>query len=206
MLTTTVARETMRLVVIDHQPLVRDRVVSRLRRESGIEVVAAGGSAEAAIASCEREFPDVLLLDPFLPDAFIPDLVTLLRMTSPETRIIIITDTPDHPAVTGALSAGATGLLMKDPADRAGHGNAAPMPAPNYCNKAVAAHLAVGSITPRERQVTRLVADGHTNVEIGSRLGLSNNTVKSYLRNVMQKLQARNRAQLVTNARRHGLL
>ncbi|WP_280363240.1 response regulator transcription factor [Nocardia wallacei] len=50
------------------------------------------------------------------------------------------------------------------------------------------------------------MATGHTNGEIGARLGLSNNTVKSYLRAVMQKLQARNRAQAVANARRHGLL
>ncbi|BCK54725.1 LuxR C-terminal-related transcriptional regulator [Nocardia wallacei] len=54
--------------------------------------------------------------------------------------------------------------------------------------------------------VLRLVATGHTNGEIGARLGLSNNTVKSYLCTVMQKLQARNRAQAVANARRYGLL
>lgn len=62
------------------------------------------------------------------------------------------------------------------------------------------------TITPREYDVLRLVATGHTNGEIGARLGLSNNTVKSYLRTVMQKLQARNRAQAVANARRYGLL
>jgi two-component system, NarL family, nitrate/nitrite response regulator NarL len=64
-----------------------------------------------------------------------------------------------------------------------------------------------GPITPREYDVLRLVATGHTNVEIGELLSLSNNTVKcSYLRNVMQKLQARDRAQVVTNARKLGLL
>lgn len=62
------------------------------------------------------------------------------------------------------------------------------------------------ALTPREYDVLRLVATGRTNGEIGARLGLSNNTVKSYLRAVMQKLQARNRAQAVANARRHGLL
>ncbi|MFJ1456626.1 response regulator transcription factor [Nocardia sp. N2S4-5] len=62
------------------------------------------------------------------------------------------------------------------------------------------------ALTPREYDVLRLVATGGTNGEIGARLGLSNNTVKSYLRAVMQKLQARNRAQAVANARRHGLL
>ncbi len=61
-------------------------------------------------------------------------------------------------------------------------------------------------VTPREYDVLRLVAEGHTNAEIGARLGLSNNTVKSYLGQVRQKLQARNRAQLVTIARQRGLL
>lgn len=62
------------------------------------------------------------------------------------------------------------------------------------------------TVTPREYDVLRLVATGHTNGEIDARLGLSDNTVKSYSRTVMQKLQARNRAQAVADARRHGLL
>jgi DNA-binding CsgD family transcriptional regulator len=61
-------------------------------------------------------------------------------------------------------------------------------------------------VTPREYDVLRLVASGHTNIEIGEQLDVSLNTVKTYLRNVMQKLDARNRAQVITNARAHGLL
>lgn len=205
MLTATLDRATMRLVVIDHQPLVRDRVIARLRTESGIAVIAAGGTAHDAIELCEKEKPDVLLLDPLLPDAPASDLVALIRITSPDTRIIVLTDTPEHSAIRAALAAGAAGLLMKQPSDlQAPHADSDPSDR-RYCTTGVLAAV-VGSVTPRERQVTRLVAAGHTNIEIGSQLGLSNNTVKSYLRNVMQKLQARNRAQLVTNARQHGLI
>ena len=198
MLTTAQVRGTRRFVIIDHQPLVRDRFVARLRRESDIDVVGAGGTAEAAITFCERDHPDVLLLDPFLPDVFTADLITLLRTSSPKTRIIMITDEPNHSSVAGALAAGAMGVLMKDPSRRGRHRTRSA--------DAVAANVRPESVTLRERQVTRLVAAGHTNTEIGARLGLSNNTVKSYLRNAMQKLHARNRAQLVTNARKHGLL
>jgi DNA-binding NarL/FixJ family response regulator len=69
-------------------------------------------------------------------------------------------------------------------------------------------HQAASSspITPREYDVLRLVASGHTNAEIGEQLGISLNTVKAYLQNVMQKLGARNRAQVITNARVRGLL
>jgi len=62
------------------------------------------------------------------------------------------------------------------------------------------------AVTPREYDVLRLVAAGHTNGEIAEHLRLSANTVKTYLHNVMRKLGARNRAQVITNARAHGLL
>ena len=206
MLTAAVRRDTMRLVIIDGHPLIRDRMMARLSRESGIEVIATGGTAEAAIAYCEREQPDVLLIDPLLPDTDTAELVTLLRFTSPETKIIVITETPGHSSVIDALAAGAAGLMMKNPADLASPAaRVSGIPDRSFC-QTTAVRAAISPITPREREVTRLVADGHTNLEIAVRLNLSNNTIKSYLRNAMHKLQARNRAQLVTNARRHGLL
>ena len=200
-LTTGLGRRTRRFAVIDHHAVIRDRFVARLQREDDIEVVATGGTVDMAIQLCERDRPDVLLLDPALPDVVIPDLISVLRMLSPDTRIIVITDTPQHPSVTAALAAGADGMLVKT-LDRGRKPPTSHMP----CGDDVPEGLGIAAVTPREREVARLVSAGHTNNEIGSLLGLSNNTVKSYLRNAMQKLQARNRAQLVTNARTLGLL
>jgi DNA-binding CsgD family transcriptional regulator len=118
-------------------------------------------------------------------------VVAQLRTGAPARRIIVLAEDPIHPAVTGALTADATELVIT-----ARH---APMTRPNrveagkriYCGARPLQKVNAGSVTLRERYVTQLVAAGRTNVEIGHRLGPSNTTVKSYRRNVIQKLHAR---------------
>jgi DNA-binding NarL/FixJ family response regulator len=146
-----------------------------------------------------------VLLDLRLPDALAVDVVPRLKAVSPASRVLLFTAFPDHAAVAPSLAAGACGILVKDASgtalrdalrevSRTGTYRG-PRPGP-----------AAAPITPREYDVLRLVAGGHTNAEIGEQLGLSLNTVKAYLHHVMHKLDARNRAQVISNARAHGLL
>ncbi|MDL5156203.1 response regulator transcription factor [Actinomycetospora termitidis] len=195
---------TVRVLIVDDHPVVRDGVASQLARHSDIEVVGHAGDAAEATSVCGRERPDVVLLDVRLPDALAADVVPRLREVSPSTRVLLFTAFPEHSAVAPSLAAGAVGLLVKDASG-------------TELGAAIRDVARTGSyrgdvpgtdapLTPREYDVLRLVASGHTNGEIGAELRLSPNTVKTYLHNVMRKLDARNRAQVITNARAHGLL
>jgi two-component system, NarL family, nitrate/nitrite response regulator NarL len=205
--TAVLSQKVIKVLVVDDHPVVRDGVVTQLRLYRDIQVVAHASTGAGAVRACAIEKPDVVLLDLRLPDAMAVDIVPKLLAQCPGTRILLFTAFPEHAAVAPSLAAGACGLLVKDAAGpvlrdalrevartgalRSGGQHEAPSSAP---------------ITPREYDVLRLVASGHTNGEIGDQLGISLNTVKTYLQNVMQKLGARNRAQVITNARAGGLL
>ncbi|GEL21154.1 DNA-binding response regulator [Pseudonocardia sulfidoxydans NBRC 16205] len=203
----------IRVAIVDDHPVVRDGVVTQLAGRSGITVVGHAADAAEAVRLCGRERPDVVLLDVRLPDALAAEVVPRLRAVSPTSRVLLFTAFPEHAAVGPSLAAGACGLLVKDASgttlrdalrqvSRTGAYRGSPTGSP-YGS---ASGSPDAPVTPREYDVLRLVASGHTNGEIGDELGLSLNTVKSYLHNVMRKLDARNRAQVITNARAHGLL
>lgn len=195
----------VRVLVVDDHPVVRDGVVTALGRHSDIEVAGHAADAAGAVAACARERPDVVLLDLRLPDALAADVVPRLRAVSPASRVLLFTAFPEHSAVAPTLAAGAVGLLVKD-ASGVVLGDAIRQVARTGTYRGAGPGTAEAPVTPREYDVLRLVAAGHTNGEIGERLRLSPNTVKTYLHNVMRKLDARNRAQVITNARAHGLL
>lgn len=195
----------VRVLVVDDHPVVRDGVVTALGRHSDIEVVGHAAGGADAESACARERPDVVLLDLRLPDALAADLVPRLHAVSPSSRVLLFTAFPEHSAVAPSLAAGAVGLLVKD-ASGTVLGDAIREVARTGSYRGRARAAADAPLTPREYDVLRLVATGHTNGEVGADLRLSPNTVKTYLHNVMRKLDARNRAQVITNARARGLL
>lgn len=196
---------TVRVLVVDDHPVVRDGVVTALGRHSDIEVVGHAAGAADAETACAREHPDVVLLDLRLPDALAADVVPRLHAVSPSSRVLLFTAFPEHSAVAPSLAAGAVGLLVKDASGTVlGDAIREVARTGSYRGRVPAAGDA--PLTPREYDVLRLVATGHTNGEVGADLRLSPNTVKTYLHNVMRKLDARNRAQVITNARARGLL
>ncbi|WP_033291798.1 response regulator transcription factor [Amycolatopsis jejuensis] len=192
--------------VVDDHPVVRDGVVTQLGRHRDIEVVGHAATAAEAVLGCRREQPDIVLLDLRLPDALAAEVVPRLHEVSPASKVLLFTAFPEHAAVAPSLAAGACGLLVKDATGPALREALLQVARTGSYRATCPASPAQAPITPREYDVLRLVSAGHTNVEIGQQLDLSLNTVKTYLRNVMQKLGARNRAQVITNARIHGLL
>lgn len=197
--------QIIRVLVVDDHPVVRDGVVTQLDRHADICVVGHAADAEEAVRKAGELLPDVVLLDLRLPDGLAVDVVPRLRAVSASSRILLFTAFPEHAAVGPSLAAGACGLIVKDASSTALR-DALREVARTGSYRVREASASAGPVTAREYDVLRLVASGHTNVEIGTQLGLSLNTVKSYLQNVMHKLDARNRAQLITNARAHGLL
>jgi two-component system nitrate/nitrite response regulator NarL len=197
--------DLIRIMIVDDHPVVRDGVITQLQLYPEMVVVGYAADGASALRVCAETRPDMILLDLRLPDGPTDLLVPRLRQLSPSSRIVLFTAFPDHAAVGPSLAAGAVGLLVKDVSGPAlgaalravastGHG-----PVPDRPRSSA-------PITRQEYAVLRLVAIGQTNAEIGEELGLSVNTVKAYLRSVMQRLDARNRAQVITNAQAQGLL
>jgi two-component system, NarL family, nitrate/nitrite response regulator NarL len=198
-------RTQTRIVIVDDHPVVHDGVAAQLQRYPDMVVVGRAGTGAAAVTVCAAEHPDIVLLDLRLPDCLAADVVPEVRRVSPDSRILLFTAFPEHAAVAPTLAAGACGILVKHA------GGTAVRDAIRSVARTGAFHTgtpttATAPVTAREYDVLRLVAAGHTNPEIGAELNLSVNTVKTYLRTVMHKLAARNRAQLIANARGQGLL
>lgn len=196
----------VRVLVVDDHPVVRDGVATQLGRHRDIDVVGLAADGAQAVAACLRERPDVVLLDLRLPDALAADVVPRLLAVSPTSRILLFTAFPEHAGVGPALAAGACGLVVKDASASTLRQALVEVVRRGSYRSDLPRDTDSGPVSPREYDVLRLVAAGHTNGEIGELLGLSLNTVKAYLQNVMRKLGARNRAQVITNARAHGLL
>ncbi|MET8419283.1 LuxR C-terminal-related transcriptional regulator [Streptomyces sp. NPDC005134] len=198
------ARPT-RIVVVDDHPVVHDGVAAQLDGYPDLSVVGHAENGVDAVTVCAREQPDVVLLDLRLPDVPAADVVPGVHRVSPDSHILLFTAFPEHTAVAPTLAAGACGLLVKEAGGTAVR-DAIRSVASTGTLRTERSAPSAAPVTAREYEVLRLVAAGYTNPEIGDELNLSVNTVKTYLREMMHKIAARNRAQLIANARMHGLL
>lgn len=203
----TMTAPKIRVLVVDDHPVVCDGVSAQLSTCAGISIIGLAASGAEAISVCVEHRPDVVLLDLRLPDLPAHEIVRKIVSASPTSKIVLFTAFPEHAGVAAALATGATGLLVKDISSSdlcaairevATTGS---LVGPARCDVSPAV-----IVTAREYDILRLVAAGCTNNEIGIQLNLSINTVKGYLRNVMQKLAARNRTQLIVNARARGFI
>lgn len=198
-------RAPTRIVIVDDHPVVHDGVAAQLQRDSDLVVVGSAVTGAAAVTVCTAERPDVVLLDLRLPDCLAADVVPKIHRVSPDSRVLLFTAFPEHAAVAPTLAAGACGILVKHAGGTAVR-DAVRSVSRTGTFQTGAPASSTAPVTAREYDVLRLVAAGYTNPEIGAELKLSVNTVKTYLSTVMHKLAARNRAQLIANARGQGLL
>ena len=214
----------IRVAVADDQALVRLGLRVLLETEDDIELVGEATDGLEAVALARRTRPDVVLMDVRMPRL---DGIEALRTIAGDpalaaTRVVMLTTFELDEYVFEALRAGASGFLIKDtePAElvralrvaAAGDSLLSPSvtrrliseftsrPAPRPVNTAQ-----VRSLTEREREVVALVADGLSNEEIGRRLFVSPDTVRTHVSRAMGKLDARDRAQLVVYAFQSGL-
>jgi two-component system response regulator NreC len=204
------------LVVADDHRVVRAGLRLLLESEPRFVVSAEVGSVADAIAAVQRLEPRVLVLDLNMGGESSLDAIPGLRKRAPETQIVVLTMQSDPAFARAALSAGALGYVLKDAADaellaavsQASEGR-------SYINPQLGAKLAAAppdddrrtdGLSPRELEVLRLIALGHTNAEIAGSLTLSVRTVESHRAHIHQKVALRTRADLVTYAREHGLL
>jgi DNA-binding NarL/FixJ family response regulator len=214
--------QPIRVLIADDQRVVREGLEMVLGLLPGVEVVGSAGDGLEAIDLAVSLHPDIVLMDLRMPRCDGVEATRVLREREPEIKVVVLTTYADDRSVLDALRAGARGYLTKhaggaqirealeqvadnraiiDPAvqhhliDAIAAAPAAPSPAPA---------LPAG-LTPREAEVLALIAEGLSNAEIADRLVVSEGTVKSHINHMFAKIDARDRAQAVSYAYRHGL-
>jgi DNA-binding NarL/FixJ family response regulator len=205
----TPANKTIRLLIVDDHPVVTQGLVAMLSYQEDIEVVAEAGTGKEAIESFERHAPDVTLMDLALPDMSGVDAILAIRKSNPDARVIVLTTFGGDMRSLRALKAGALGYLLKDAGRkdlldtiRGVHQGSRRMPREIALD--LAEHCSDEALTFREIEVLREVACGNSNKMVAQRLFVSEDTVKTHMRNIVSKLSANDRTHAVTIALRRG--
>lgn len=209
----------MRVLIADDHSLFRDGITSLLEA-AGSEVVGQVGDGQAAVEAALRLRPDLILLDINMPKMSGLEALRLIKKKLPEMQVVMLTVSDDDADLFEAIKSGAHGYLSKslntdkflEMLDGLQRGEAA-------MTRQTTARLMKGlaetsyqeaaparSLTQRETELLRLIAEGMSNKAIAQALSVSENTVKYHLRNILQKLDAQNRTEAVTHAIRAGLL
>jgi DNA-binding NarL/FixJ family response regulator len=199
--------------VADDHPAVLEAVGDYLE-SAGIRVAGRARDGEEALAKIETLRPQVALVDLRMPRLGGTELARRLQRTHPETGVILYTGYGDRAQLTEALDAGARGFVLKEaPLDDLVRAVEAVARGDTYVDPVLAGVLAGASVaeklpklTQRERDVLRLLADGLSNEEIGKRLFISAETVRTHVRKAMDKLDADTRTQAVAKAIRQSLI
>ena len=200
----------LRLLVVDDHEIVRQGLVALLDRRPGFEVVAQAGSVAESIDQARLYRPDIVVMDVRLPDGSGVEACRAIRAELPGTRVIMLTSFPDDEAVLSAIVAGASGYLLKQIRARdlvaaleaVGRGESLLDPAVTERVLERVRRIAAGDtgdglsvLTPQERKILMLVAEGKTNKEIAADVFLSDKTVKNYVSSILSKLNLERRAQ-----------
>ncbi len=196
------------LVIVDDSEVVRVGLRALLGTEADFNIAGEAKSVAEAVEQCARLRPQVVLLDIRLPDGSGIDACRQILRRTPETRVLILTSVIEDRLVDDAIRAGAHGFLLKDIDGRAlvtairdvAVGKSILDPA---VTARVMEMVRTGNTTrdglallsPQEKRVLALIAEGCTNKEVGVKLGLSEKTVKNYLSTVFEKLQVSRRAE-----------
>jgi DNA-binding NarL/FixJ family response regulator len=206
----------MRVLLVDDHALFREGMVSLLRTR-GIEVVGEASDGTEAIALTRELAPDVVLMDLTMPGMGGLEATRMIKAEHPDARVVILTVSEADEDLFEAIRSGAHGYLVKSTSstdffellEALDRGEA---PLSRGLAGKILRYLASGgsvgeeaTLTPREDEVLRLVAQGLTNHDIAGRLEITEATVKFHMSNILAKLHLDNRAQVVAFAHRHGL-
>lgn len=209
----------IRVSIVEDDARVRGGLVQLINLSEGFQCVSQHSSAEAALAELAAAGPDVVLMDINLPGANGVECVRQLKPQLPTTQIVMLTVYEETEMIFKALTAGATGYLLKQtpPAEllsaiRDVHRGGSPMTS-HIARKIVASFQQLPSapshglenLTPREQEVLDHLAKGFLYKEIADALSISYDTVHAHIRRIYEKLQVRSRTEAVAKHLQHGL-
>jgi DNA-binding NarL/FixJ family response regulator len=214
--------KSIRVLIVDDHEIVREGLQTLLAEESDFEVVGTAGDGITAVTLAETTQPDVIVMDLVMPGLDGIEATRRIHSNNPQARVLVLTTFADDQRVREAIQAGATGYLLKDVLktdllralrdaaigrptlhpevqqhlmrEFAGKGSSSPQKVPAHA-----------SLTEREVEILRLIADGRSNKEIAAALYLTEGTIKGYVSTIFDKLGVEDRTQAALYAVKNGL-
>lgn len=201
----------IRILTVDDHPILREGIAAVIGTQPDMVLAGEASNGREAVERHRELDPDVTLMDIQMPEMDGVDAIRAIRAEAPEARIVVLTTYDGDVQAMRALQAGASGYLLKSMlrkelldtirAVHAGRRRISPEVAVS-----IAEHHDDDRLSPREVEVLELIATGHANKSVADELGISEETVKSHVRNILAKLGANDRTHAVTIARRRGIL
>ncbi|MBV9442788.1 MAG: response regulator transcription factor [Acidobacteriaceae bacterium] len=201
----------IRILAVDDHPLLRDGIAALISAHDDMVLVAEASNGRQAIELFRVHAPDVTLMDLQMPDKNGIEAITAIRKLSPDARIIVLTTYSGDVQVTRALEAGARAYLLKNllhkelletiRAVHAGKKTMSPTLAADMAER-----FGEDGLTEKEVDVLRLIAEGHANKEIAARLSITEETVKSRVKNILSKLNANDRTHAAIIGVKRGII
>ncbi|NUM44741.1 MAG: response regulator transcription factor [Anaerolineales bacterium] len=208
----------IRILIVDDHAIVREGLRLLLEDEPGLEIVGDAADGEEALQKAQTLTPDVILLDLVLPDLNGIEVTRRVRAAQPECRILLLTSFAEDTNVVAAMQAGAAGYLLKDilradlvtAIQKVARGEPALHP---EAQRKLIQHVTQppttqpdpNTLTERERDILRLLAQGLSNKQIAGQLHITEGTVKGHVSNILAKLHLEDRTQAAVYAVKQGL-
>jgi DNA-binding NarL/FixJ family response regulator len=205
------AAKAITVLIVDDHPMMREGIAAVIGTQDDIRVVAEAGNGAEAVEAYRKHRPDVTLMDISMP---ISDGVTAtiaIRNEWPDARIIMLTTYSGDAQALRALKAGAAGYLLKglirtDLLEAIRSIHAGQRRILKEVAEGIAEHLTHDALSVREIEVLNGVAAGNSNRRIATTLGISEQTVKAHMKNILDKLRANDRTHAVTIALKRGII
>ena len=205
---------TIRLLIVDDHPVVRDGLSGIFAGDPDFEVVGQAANGVDAVTKAQQLQADVVLMDLRMPEMGGVEAIKQLRRLTPTAHVIVLTTYDTDSEVLSAIEAGATGYLLKDaPREELIRAVRSAYRGESVLSPAVAGRLmgrarrpATDAISPRELEVIKLIAGGANNREAAAKLFVSEATIKTHLLHVFEKLGVRDRAAAVSEAYKRQLI
>jgi two-component system response regulator NreC len=214
----TDAGQRLRILLVDDHRVVRAGLRMLLEAEPDLEVVDEAGDIRDAVFKARRHTPDLVVLDVMLPDGNGDEAIGKLQAEAPDVKVLILSMEDAGHHVRRAFGNGANGYVLKDAAEEELVSAIREVAAGGrYLHPALGAKMvqadieeraraAADPLSDREREVLRLLAEGHTNQEIAAQLYISVRTAETHRAHIMQKLRLTTRSELVRYAIDQGML